>query len=45
MVLLIIVCLKLVFTAFRITNTENNNSSIDIAEQSAQGLVMSRTLG
>lgn len=36
MVLLIIVCLKLVFTAFRIANTVNNNSSIEIAEQSAQ---------
>lgn len=34
--LLIIVCLKLVFTAFGIANTGNNNSSIDIAEQSAQ---------
>lgn len=36
MVLLIIGCLKLVFTAFRIANTVNNNRSIEIAEQSAQ---------
>lgn len=36
MVLLIIVCLKLVITAVRIANIVNNNSSIDIAEQSAQ---------